>query len=137
LQRPASYNTRHGQAILAYFSAKKDMLLTVAQIVEHLQKEQIAISRPTVYRQIEKLVNEGKIRKLVLGGISGSCFKYIDPGECKRDDCHLKCEICHGVFDLKCDEVDHVSRHIFENHAFQVNGSKTVFYGICKTCLRE
>ena len=137
MQRPASYNTKHGKAILAYLSVKKDMLVTAAQIEEHLQKEQDAISRPTVYRQLERLVNEGKIRKILFSGTSGSRFQYIDPSEFEREYYHLKCEICDEVYELKCDEVDHVSRHISENHAFQVNDSRTVFYGKCQTCLQN
>lgn len=137
MQRPANYNTRHSKEILAYLAEKKEMMITAAQIVEHLQEEQISISRPTVYRQLEKLVSEGKIRKLSFSGISGSCFQYIDPVEHEQNHYHLKCEICNEIFDLKCNEVDHVSRHIFENHAFQVNNGKTVFYGKCKMCLQE
>ena len=137
MQRAANYNTRHGKAILAYLAMEKDMFVTAAQIAEYLQKEQIGISRPTVYRQLEKLVNEGKVRKLLLSGASGSCFQYIDPNVCEQDCYHLKCEICNEIFDLKCDEIDHVSRHIFESHAFQVNDNKTVFYGKCKMCLQE
>jgi Fur family ferric uptake transcriptional regulator len=137
LQRPANYTTKHGKAILAYLAAEKELFVTAAQIAAHLQQAQGAISRPTIYRQLERLVAEGKIRKFSFSGISGSCFQYIDPNEGDQDCCHLKCEVCNGIFDLECDEVDHVARHIFEDHAFQVNGRKTVFYGRCKACLSE
>lgn len=131
--RPANYNTRHKKAILDYLKSVKDEFVTATQIGTYLQKEQIVISRPTIYRQLERLVKEGAIRKVVLDGTSGSCFQYKD--QAHQQDCyHLKCEICNGIFDLKCDEVHHVSQHIFENHAFQVNDSKTIFYGKCKVC---
>jgi len=137
LYRPANYNTKHRQAILAYLASVKDTFVTAAQIREHVQKEYVGISRPTVYRQLERLVSEGKVRKFLFNGNSGSCFQYIDPVEYEQDCYHLKCEICNEVFDLKCNEVDQVSRHILKDHAFQVNDSKTVFYGTCKTCLQE
>lgn len=137
MQRPANYNTKHGKAILAYLATAKDTFVTAAQIAEHLQKEQIVISRPTVYRQLDKLVREGRIREFSFDGVSGSCFQYIDPSERGERCYHLKCEICNGIFDLHCDEIECVSRHILESHAFQVNDSKTVFYGKCKICLQE
>jgi Fur family ferric uptake transcriptional regulator len=136
LRRPAHYNTKNGKAIISYLASVKDMFVTAAQIAGHLQKEQGAVSRPTIYRQLEKLVDEGKIRKFLFGGMS-SCFQYVDPDEFECEYYHLKCEVCEGIFDLKCDEVEHVSRHIFEDHAFQVDDKKTVFYGKCKTCLRK
>jgi len=111
------------------------MFVTASQITDYLKERQVVISRPTVYRQLEKLAKEGKIRKYLFGGTS--CFQYADPDEYRQDLCHLKCEICDGIFDLECDEVDNFSRHILETHEFQVNDSKTVFYGKCKTCLQE
>ena len=137
MQRPANYNTKQGEAVLAYLASAKGVFFTAAQIADHLRKEQIAISRPTVYRQLEKLVSEGKVRRYLFGDTSVTCFQYTDPNENGQDLYHMKCEVCDGVFNLKCDEVNHVSRHILETHDFKVNDSKTVFYGKCKTCLRN
>jgi len=100
-----------------------------------LHKEHIDISRLTVYRQLEKLVKEGRVRKYLFDGETVSSFRYIDPDERGHDAYHMKCEGCGVLFDLQCDEVDHVSQHILETHDFKVNGSKTVFYGQCKVCL--
>jgi Fur family ferric uptake transcriptional regulator len=113
------------------------MFVTAAQIADYLNNKQFSVSRPTVYRQLKKLEKEGKIRKYLFDGTSVSSFQYYAPDEYRQDFYHLKCEICDGIFNLKCDEVDHVSRHIYESHAFQVNDSKTVFYGKCKMCLQE
>ena len=137
MQRPSSYITKHGEAILAYLKAEKETFVTAAQIAGHLQKVQGAISRPTVYRQLDKLIIAGKARKFSFGGSNVAHFQYIDPDDPGQDCCHMKCEDCNGVFDLKCDEVNHISQHILEAHTFQVNDSKTVFYGKCKTCLQR
>ena len=136
MRRQTNYNTKHSKAILEYLETTKNLFVTAAQIADHLQEEQIAISRPTIYRQLEKLVAEGKIRKCSFHGISGFCFQYIDPEKFENAYYHLQCEICNKIFDLQCHEVNHVSRHIFEDHAFQVNDHKTVFYGRCKVCLQ-
>ena len=137
MQRPARYNTKNGKKIISYLASVKDTFVTAAQIAEHLQKEQDAVSRPTVYRQLEKLVGEGKVRKYLFSDSSVSCFRYVDPGEYWQDFPHLKCEACGEIFNLECDEISYISRHISEAHAFQVNDSKTVFYGKCKLCLQE
>ena len=134
MQRPTSYSTKQGDAVLSYLASMKNTFVTAAQIVNYLNNAHIPISRPTVYRQLEKLVNDGMIRKYLFGGSSVSSYQYVDPDGCLQDSYHLKCEVCDGIFDLKCEEVDHVSQHIFESHAFQVNDSKTVFYGKCKKC---
>jgi len=137
LLRPTHYNTKNGKAIISYLASVKDMYVTASQITEQLQKEQSNISRPTIYRQLDRLVNEGKVRKYLFSGSSVSCFQYVDPDEYAKNCYHLKCEVCDGVFNFECDEVSHVSRHISETHAFHVNDSKTVFYGRCSMCLEE
>ena len=137
MRRPVKYSTKQGEAVLAYLASAKDTYVTVSQIEEHLKKENVAISRPTIYRQLEKLISDGKAGKYSFGGVSVTCFRYIDPSDNEQDTCHLKCEICSTVFDLECAEVEHFSRHITENHAFQVNGRNIVFYGKCKTCLQR
>ena len=136
MKRPANYTTKQGEAVLAYLASSKDGFVTAAQIAGDLQERQVAISRPTVYRQLEKLVSDGKVNKYLFSGSSVTCFRYIDQEEYGKDLYHLKCEVCEGIFNLKCDEVDHISKHIFETHDFQVNDRKTVFYGKCKTCFK-
>jgi len=134
LRRPENYNTKQGEALLAYLASMKDAFVTAAQIADHLQREKVAISKPTIYRRLEKLVSEGKVEKYAFGDVAAACFKYRDPNAGEQDAYHLKCENCGGVYDLTCDEVNHVSRHIYESHSFQVNDKKIVFYGKCAWC---
>ncbi|MCL1828356.1 MAG: transcriptional repressor [Oscillospiraceae bacterium] len=136
MHRPATYSTKQGDAVLACLVSAKNTFVTVAQIADHLQKEHTSVSRPTIYRRLEKLVCDGRVSKYSFGDSSVTSYRYNDPGKYDRDTYHLKCEICNEITDLKCDEVDHVSRHIFKDHAFQVNDSKTVFYGKCEKCLK-
>ena len=137
MHRPANYSTKQGEAVLAYLATAKDAFVSVAQIEEHLKKKNVAISRPTIYRQLEKLVSDGKVSKYALDGVSVACFRYNDPSGYGQDTCHLKCEMCDSIFDLECDEIEHISRHISEKHAFQVNDRKIVFYGKCETCRQK
>ena len=131
MHRPANYNTKQGEAVLSYLTSAKDTFVTVAQIEDYLRKKHVAISRPTIYRQLEKLVSCGKVNKYSFGDAFVACFRF---NGFRQDICHLKCEICSMIFDLECDEVEHTSRHISEKHSFQVNGAKTVFYGKCEMC---
>jgi Fur family ferric uptake transcriptional regulator len=137
LPRSVNYNTKKGEAVLACLAARKNIFVTAAQIAGHLQKQQVAISRPTIYRQLEKLVRAGRVRKYLFDGASVSSFQYVDGDEYKQDGYHLKCEVCQEMFKLNCDEAGHFSRHILEAHAFKVNDGKTIFYGKCLTCLEK
>ncbi len=134
-QRPVSYKTKQGEAVLNYLMKQKEEYVTAVQIVKYFESIGCDISRTTVYRRLERLVKEGKVQKYSFDGIRAACFQYIRRKQGNTDCYHLKCESCGEIFTLECTEVNHISRHIFENHAFRVNNSKIVFYGKCEVCL--
>jgi Fur family ferric uptake transcriptional regulator len=136
-RRSAGYNTKQGGAVLARLAAYGHEYVTVAQIDAYFQNGGETVSRATIYRQLEKLVRKGKARKYTFDGTQGACFRYVEQPESGRDFYRLKCEACGGIFNLSCREADHVSGHMLETHAFQMNDSKLVFYGKCNACLQK
>ena len=136
-RRPKNYKTKQKDAVLAYLARHGDAYLTAAQVVAHFQAGADFISRPTVYRQLERLVEEHKATKYNFNGDAGACFRYAGEPEGERDSFRLRCETCERIIVLRCDEVENFSRHIYEDHAFEVNGSKIVFYGKCELCVQK
>ena len=122
--------------MLAYLAMHNGEYVTAAQVVGHFRSNGDLVSRTTIYRQLEKLVREGIAQKYSFDGISGTCFQYNGKSQSKQDTCHLKCEGCGEIMNLECEEVEHISQHILDAHAFLVNDGKTVFYGKCSACLR-
>lgn len=130
-----NYITKHNNELINYLEKHKGEHLTISQIFSELLGEGISISYATVYRQVEKLVNEGKVLKYTIDNTSSACFEYIDnTADAKSQIYHLKCEKCGKVIHLSCDEISEFENHIAEHHNFTVNPVKTVFYGICGSC---
>jgi len=136
-KRPTNYHTKQGEAVLDFLESQGGAYVTAAQVVAHFQHGNALISRTTVYRQLERLVQEGKARKHTFDGILGTCYQYVQLLPQEQEAYHLKCEECGVIYDLKCHEVHLVSQHIFQSHAFRVDDSKTVFYGTCQNCLQK
>ena len=134
MKRPSNYSTKQGAAILAFLADAQGKYLTAAQITGHFSAGKTVISRPTVYRQLEKLVKEGRVRKFLFDGASVTSYRYVEDGKAGTGVYNLKCEVCDEMITLECEEIGNVSRHILTEHAFMVNGGKTVFYGKCKSC---
>lgn len=135
MQRPSNYNTRHGEALISYLKARPGSFVTAAQLEEHFSRRGESISRPTIYRQLEKLAARGLVRKYLLGGTSVASFQYADPDEDGSDSFRLKCRVCQGVFSIECGHASELSGHIKTAHEFQVDD--TVFYGTCKSCTEK
>lgn len=134
--RPSSYKTRQSEAILLYIASLSGTHVTAAQITAHFEGAGEAIALTTVYRHLDRLVGEGKIRRYIIDGISGASYQYIDETENRKEYFYLKCEDCGGLTHLQCNEVNAFRQHIIEAHDFQINAVKTVFYGKCKDCFK-
>ncbi|MDR1099915.1 MAG: transcriptional repressor [Treponema sp.] len=133
--RPVNYATRQGKRILDYLESLGGRHVTVNEAARYFADEGAGIGQTTIYRHLEKLAGEGKIRKYVLSEGKSACYQYIEDDTKCREHFHLKCEICGTLIHLECDVLNKIRRHIFQEHRFRINALKTVFYGRCGNCI--
>jgi Fur family ferric uptake transcriptional regulator len=135
-KRPPQYRTRQGQIILDYMQTLGGSHVTVSQVVRHFADGgEGGIGQTTVYRHLEKLLAQGKIRKYLLNDGESACYQYVESGPDCREHFHLKCEVCGDLIHADCNLLDKIDKHLMEEHDFQINALKTVLYGTCKKCL--
>lgn len=133
MNRPEKYNTKQRQAILSYLASVPGEHVTAGRISAYFEANNSAIGLTTIYRHLNSLAEGGLIRKYAPGDGAGACYQYIG----KPDEAlyfHMKCEVCGLLAHLDCETLDHVSLHILQAHAFQIDPLKTVLYGRCKAC---
>lgn len=139
MAKKAQYKTRQMTELLSYLKSVQGSHVTVSDICDHFESERIAVGTTTIYRHLERMVNEGMVAKYVVEGTSSACFEYIG----KRQDCgqpvsyHCKCEKCGKLIHLQCNEVGSLRQHLLEHHGFEMNFQRTVFYGICGKCRKS
>jgi Fur family ferric uptake transcriptional regulator len=131
-KRPANYHTRQGQSILEYMQSLGGNHATIMQIARHFEDE--GIGQTTIYRHLERLTAQGKLRKYVLHEGKSACYQYVDDEASCREHFHLKCEICGSLIHEDCGFLGEIEEHFRGKHDFQINMLKTVFYGTCKKC---
>ena len=128
------YNTKNKTEVIEMLKENVDKHLTILEMEEILSKRNKRIPIATLYRIIDSLLKEGKIKKYVIDD-KAACFQYI--GNSIHNHFHLICSKCGKVVHLKCDEVNELVEHISCEHHFKVDESKVNLYGICKDCLGE
>lgn len=134
MNRDSGYNTKQKEKLLDYLITNKDKHTNVQTISAYMAEEGTPLGTATIYRRLDKLVEQGVVRKYVIDGKTGACYQYIDgSNDCERHF-HLKCVQCDRLIHIDCDHLSGISRHIFEHHGFRVDSSKTVFYGVCAKC---
>jgi len=133
--RTSTYATRQREALLDYLLTLGDGHVTVDQMTTHFSATATPIGRTTVYRFLERLVQEGSARRFTMDGMPSACYQHIrEPAHC-TEHFHLKCERCGVLMHLECHELAEVEHHILTSHTFKVNPLKTVLYGTCEHCL--
>ena len=131
------YKTKQSTELLDYLETVPGRHLTVAEISDYFKGKGKAMGTTTVYRHLEKLVDEGLVNKYNIDAGSPACFEYIGSGgHCSPDEnCfHCKCEKCGRLIHLQCDELNMIKKHILNDHGFEVDVYRTVFYGLCEFC---
>ena len=148
MNKKNQYNTRQHNEVLEYLKSVKGQHVTAAEVYEHLaglkecgggaastRNSGRKIGQATVYRQLERLVEEGFADKYIIDQNTPACFEYIDHEECGEGLCvHGKCLKCGKLFHLHCDELRELREHLEEHHGFIPDFRHTVIYGLCEEC---
>lgn len=128
-----TYHTKQQKVILQFMKQMEHDYITVSQIAEYLKKQGESVGLTTIYRHLERFQKEGIVRKIVLDGNSGACYQYIVT-EDEKNCFLLKCEDCGDIMNMGCGHMKELYSHVLEEHHFNVNPHRTMFYGVCEKC---
>jgi Fur family ferric uptake transcriptional regulator len=131
---PARYETAPRALITAYLREHSGNHFTVDDMTERLKADGRPVGRTTVYRNLERLVGEGSVKRFDTPGAS-ACYRYVSDDKCSEHH-HLHCTSCGRLYHVDCDYMDELARHIESEHGFAVDVSRTVLYGLCAECRR-
>lgn len=129
------YHTKQQKVILEFMEKKEHDYVTASQIAEYLKKTGESVGLTTIYRQLDRFCKEGIVQKLVLDGNSGACYQYIGDHAEEENQFLLKCEDCGDILNMDCGHMKELYSHVLEEHHFNVNPHRTMFYGVCEKCL--
>jgi Fur family ferric uptake transcriptional regulator len=90
------------------------------------------ISRPTVYRTLNELVEAGLLRKMTLGG--RAVYEH-DYGYPQHD--HLYCQLCDKLIEFSSEELQELRDAVAREHNFRVTGHRLIITGVCQECSRK
>ena len=124
-----AYNTKQRETILSVIK-KQTKDFSIKELHEKLGGE---IGLTTVYRMVDQLASEGVLVKTM--SESGVLYQYVEPCE-KKDHFYLKCDKCGTMSHVDCEQVEGLSKHIFEEHGFKPIDSHVVINGVCKKCIK-
>ena len=130
------YKTKQREILLDYLETVPGVHITAGDVCDYFKARGAAIGQATVYRQLERLVDEGIVNKYVIDGVSSACFEYVGAeSHGGAEVCfHCKCEKCGRLIHLHCEELEEIQSHMLAEHSFRLDPVRTVFYGLCEQC---
>jgi Fur family ferric uptake transcriptional regulator len=87
------------------------------------------VSRPTVYRTLNELVEAGLLRRMSLKG--RSVYEH-DYGYPQHD--HLHCTMCDELIEFQSDQIQQIREAVAREHGFRVSGHRLIISGVCREC---
>lgn len=87
------------------------------------------VSRPTVYRTLNELVEAGLLRRMSLGG--RAVYEH-DYGYPSHD--HLHCTMCDKLIEFQSDELERLREAVAQEHRFRVTNHRLIVTGVCWEC---
>lgn len=125
------YRTRQRELVLEYVK-NYGGCVTADEVIKGLRELGESVSKPTVYRTLDKFVRSGELSRFV--SERGESTSYRFGGELHSEHFHLKCTECKKTVCVDCDFINSLVSHFYAHHGFALSPNQTVFYGVCADC---
>ena len=101
---------------------------TADELYTRLKEHHPNLSLATVYRNLNRFAEEGRILRLAVPGGSDRYDGTVS------QHYHMVCRHCGRLTDVQEEEMPHVSQEIMALHQYDVTGFELVLYGVCEHC---
>lgn len=98
------------------------------ELFEVIHQEYPLISKATVYRNLNLLVEEWIIDKLE---VTDGPARFDLP---MKKHYHLRCDNCGKLMDIEMDYLDDLDSMVKNNEGFQIKSHTLTFHGLCPEC---
>lgn len=127
------YTTRQQQAVLHCLAQRPEASLTAGEIAECLRQDGCPVGLATVYRQLERLEQAGRIHRVSTE--EGALYQFCTHSQTVRGCCFLlRCRQCRRMVHLDCSHLQALCDHLETDHNFRMDPRQTVLTGLCALC---
>lgn len=128
------HNTKQKNIILDVLENNPNHL-TAEDIIYILKTDGEKVGRATVYRFLRELEETGKVKKYTLGEKNTAYYQYLGSDTHCNCHYHFMCDVCGKLEHIDTEITQQFAQSARENYGFEIDCSKTVFYGKCKECM--
>ena len=128
-----SYNTNQKKLIVDFLKNNAEKQYTIEELAENITSKDAKIGKSTIYRLINKMVEEGSVRRTVKGNSRQFLYQYADIEEC-RFHLHMKCRECGKLFHMDDEKSKKLMDMLHDGNGFDLDMRETLLMGTCEKC---
>lgn len=128
------YRTKAKEEIRKFVLERQDKHFTVADISRHLEEKMIHMNITTIYRNLDKLIEEGILMKFKNTNEDFTVYQYRQEGENCESHLHLQCDTCGKTIHTTHSFMEKLSKDMMEEYGFNLECKESVLIGRCESC---
>lgn len=128
------YKTKTRNLIIEYIENNADKRFTARDVYQAINTENGEIDRSTVYRNLERLFQEGMLVKYKETDSTAACYQYSSEHSKCHSHMHGTCSGCGKIFHLEENFVEEFEEKMRLVYGLGIDSSQTVIIGKCEDC---
>lgn len=106
----------------------------MSDIQKYLLSKSLNINLTTIYRNLDKLVENDILLKFKNNKDDFAVYQYHEPGANCCEHLHLQCNNCGKVLHLNDDFMSNLQVYFTKECGFYIDCQNSILQGLCKTC---
>ena len=133
----AEYRTQQKALLLDFLSRNAEKAFSMESLADALSDDlgDKAPGKSTVYRLVNKLTEEGVVRRFAEENSRSAVYQIVGDASCHHH-LHMKCTTCGKLMHMSDAQSEQIIEKIFGDSSFSVNQEQTTLYGSCAECSR-
>ncbi|MCR5773622.1 MAG: transcriptional repressor [Lachnospiraceae bacterium] len=132
-----AYKTKAREEIVAYLKGHTEQRFTAREIFEAVSKQAEGINRTTVYRNLDRLCEQGDLLKYKEPNQDSWYYQYSAEHEHCDEHMHAQCSVCGKIFHLEKPFVDTFGKKVLSEYGLDIDASQTIIIGKCSECSKN
>ena len=128
------YRTKTSQALNEFLSELEGRCFMAVDVSEYLDKHDIKVNLTTVYRNIDKLVEEGELVRFKATNSDSYSYRRADGHKHCDEHLHIQCKKCGKLVHVDDEIMSKIVQMIEDNYQFSLICKDSSLCRLCKDC---
>lgn len=129
-----SYHTKTTDLISQFICSRQENGFTAGELSEFLSAHGVAVNKTTVYRNLDKMTENGQLIKHKSMVSEGYIYQHADEHLHCEDHIHFQCCKCGSVIHLDDKKTTAYLKAISESLGLSIDLGLSTLNGICPKC---